>query len=155
MSTSGLSHFQLKVGRIFQQRRVKARDLRHPFASDRLQIAYHADGGVKHGEDLCFSLRPLPWIKLGSANWFGPEVDGRGGTEGHKEANSAAGIVVGAETVPLSADEAKQLLVVAPTGLLENWRAEHDRHLSTPGLGHCVQAYGRTLANIRKASADV
>ena len=46
------------------------------------------------------------------------------------------------------------LLVVAPTGLLENWRAEHDRHLSTPGLGHCVQAYGRALANIRKRSPE-
>jgi SNF2-related domain/Helicase conserved C-terminal domain len=46
------------------------------------------------------------------------------------------------------------ILVVAPTGLLENWRAEHDRHLSTPGLGHCLQAYGRALANIRKSSPD-
>jgi SNF2 family DNA or RNA helicase len=46
------------------------------------------------------------------------------------------------------------ILVVAPTGLLENWRAEHDRHLLTPGLGHCVQAYGRALAGIRKVSPD-
>lgn len=46
------------------------------------------------------------------------------------------------------------ILVVAPTGLLENWRAEHDRHLSTPGLGHCVQAYGRALADIRKSSQE-
>lgn len=44
------------------------------------------------------------------------------------------------------------IMVVAPTGLLENWRAEHDRHLSAPGLGHCLQAYGRGLASIRKGS---
>jgi SNF2 family DNA or RNA helicase len=50
--------------------------------------------------------------------------------------------------------ERAPILVVAPTGLLENWRAEHDRHLSRPGLGHCVQAYGRALANIRKVSTD-
>jgi SNF2 family DNA or RNA helicase len=37
------------------------------------------------------------------------------------------------------------ILIVAPTGLLENWRAEHDRHLSSPGLGHCVQAYSGLL----------
>ncbi len=253
--------------------------------------------------------RVLPWIKLGSTNWFGPEVGGQGGTEGRKETNSAAGLIVGGETIPLSADEADQLreriekaigtnqknvvfnldgrtidvpasyetlavlealkaarsssdstfppgkdtsppsekealvikpneqeiqvegffakrsapllgspsslasllkhhqvegldwlqkawtsgrpgvlladdmglgktfqslaflawlregmvsgaierapiLVVAPTGLLENWRAEHDRHLSAPGLGQCVQAYGRPLASIRRASPD-
>jgi hypothetical protein len=50
--------------------------------------------------------------------------------------------------------EPAPILVVAPTGLLENWRAEHDRHLSTPGLGRCVQAYGRGLGNIRKFSVD-
>jgi SNF2 family DNA or RNA helicase len=50
--------------------------------------------------------------------------------------------------------ERAPILVVAPTGLLENWRAEHDRHLSTPGLGQCVQAYGRALANIRKVSPE-
>ncbi|WP_315734058.1 DEAD/DEAH box helicase [Bradyrhizobium sp. SZCCHNR1093] len=46
------------------------------------------------------------------------------------------------------------ILVVAPTGLLENWRAEHDRHLSAPGLGSCVPAYGRALANIRKSAPE-
>src|SRR5271170_4117839 len=46
------------------------------------------------------------------------------------------------------------ILVVAPTGLLENWLAEHDRHLSAPGLGSGVQAYGRALANIRKSSPE-
>jgi SNF2 family DNA or RNA helicase len=46
------------------------------------------------------------------------------------------------------------ILVVAPTGLLENWRAEHDRHLVPPGLGRCVQAYGRGLSNIRKTTSE-
>ena len=37
------------------------------------------------------------------------------------------------------------ILIVAPTGLLANWRAEHDRHLLGAGLGECVQAYGAGL----------
>jgi SNF2-related domain/Helicase conserved C-terminal domain len=255
--------------------------------------------------------RVLPWIKLGTTNWFGPEVDRVGDLQHHSASDNAAGIIIGAETVPLTDDEAEELrvrvenaiggnqknvplnvegrtihipasyetlaalealkaarlplpkevasppgkdskpvsenealvikpneqeiqvegyfakrsapplgipsglasrlkhhqvegldwlqkawasgrpgvlladdmglgktfqslaflawlregmvsgaivrapiLVVAPTGLLENWRAEHDRHLSTPGLGCCVQAYGRGLANIRKVSSE-
>ncbi|MCK1472840.1 DEAD/DEAH box helicase [Bradyrhizobium sp. CW10] len=257
--------------------------------------------------------RVLPWIKLGTTNWFGPEIDRVGGTQRQSASETAAGIVIGAETIALSEDQADQLktrienaigadqknvsidiegrtidvpasyealaaldalrkarssldspndiisasgkaakpgpdkealvikpneqevqvegnfakrpapplglpsglasrlkqhqvegldwlqkawasgrpgvlladdmglgktfqslaflawlrdgmasgaierapmLVVAPTGLLENWRAEHDRHLSVPGLGHCVQAYGRALADIRKVSSD-
>lgn len=46
------------------------------------------------------------------------------------------------------------ILIVAPTGLLENWCAEHDRHLSGVGLGICVRAYGRELARIRSVSSD-
>lgn len=46
------------------------------------------------------------------------------------------------------------LLVVAPTGLLETWRAEHDRHLDAPGLGRCLRAFGRDLAAIRSRDAD-
>lgn len=46
------------------------------------------------------------------------------------------------------------ILIVAPTGLLENWCAEHDRHLSGKGLGSCVRAYGRELARIRSMSVD-
>ncbi|HZS85286.1 MAG TPA: DEAD/DEAH box helicase [Stellaceae bacterium] len=41
------------------------------------------------------------------------------------------------------------VLIVAPTGLLENWRGEHDRHLRSPGLGFCCRAYGRNLAEFR------
>ena len=260
-----------------------------------------------------WQARVLPWIKLGTTDWFGPEVDRFGDMQRHRGADSAAGIIIGAETIPLSNEEADQLssrienaigknqkivsldvagrvidvpashetlaaldalkaarslpdkpkdiksppgnhanaapekealvikpneqeiqvegyfakrsapplgspsglasrlkhhqvegldwlqrawtsgrpgvlladdmglgktfqslaflawlregmasgmierapsLVVAPTGLLENWRAEHDRHLSAPGLGSCVQAYGRALANIRKSSPE-
>jgi hypothetical protein len=46
-------------------------------------------------------------------------------------------------------------LIVAPTGLLANWSAEHDRHLFVPGLGVC-RAYGRHLSAIRTSrSRDV
>ena len=41
------------------------------------------------------------------------------------------------------------MLIVAPTGLLLNWIAEHDRHLARPGLGRRVDAHGRTLKAIR------
>lgn len=41
------------------------------------------------------------------------------------------------------------LLVVAPTGLLANWRAEHDKHLAGPGLGEPVEAHGRGLRSLR------
>ena len=41
------------------------------------------------------------------------------------------------------------ILIVAPTGLLANWRQEHDEHLSDGGLGDCLNAYGADLANIR------
>ncbi|PWC26462.1 DEAD/DEAH box helicase [Teichococcus aestuarii] len=44
------------------------------------------------------------------------------------------------------------VLIVAPTGLLENWRAEHERHLVAPGLGALVQAYGKELAGFRLPS---
>ncbi|HLN08024.1 MAG TPA: DEAD/DEAH box helicase, partial [Xanthobacteraceae bacterium] len=46
------------------------------------------------------------------------------------------------------------LIIVAPTGLLENWRAEHDRHLAAPGLGRRTDAYGRGLATLRILAAD-
>ncbi len=46
------------------------------------------------------------------------------------------------------------LLIVAPTGLLENWRQEHDRHLANPGLGEIFGAYGKDLAAHRRPDAD-
>ena len=41
------------------------------------------------------------------------------------------------------------VLVVAPTGLLANWRAEHDKHLAGHGLGEPVEAHGRGLRELR------
>lgn len=45
------------------------------------------------------------------------------------------------------------MLVVAPTGLLANWNAEHDRHLSPPGLGEPLRAYGSDLKLVRANGA--
>lgn len=46
------------------------------------------------------------------------------------------------------------LLIVAPTGLLANWQAEHDRHLEGDGLGNCLAAYGAGLRQLLRQSAD-
>lgn len=45
------------------------------------------------------------------------------------------------------------ILIVAPTGLLANWKAEHDRHLRGPGLGECLAAYGEGLRAVRTQPA--
>lgn len=58
------------------------------------------------------------------------------------------------EAMTEGAIERAPALIVAPTGLLENWRAEHDRHLVAPGLGRCLPAYGRGLAAIRAKGED-
>ena len=41
------------------------------------------------------------------------------------------------------------MLIVAPTGLLRNWRDEHGKHLSGNGLGSVVEAHGATLRRLR------
>ncbi len=41
-------------------------------------------------------------------------------------------------------------LVVAPAGLLRNWRAEHDQHLSGIGLGGVVEAHGGGLKSLKR-----
>lgn len=41
------------------------------------------------------------------------------------------------------------ILIVAPTGLLANWHAEHDRHLAGDGLGTCLAAFGSGLRKLR------
>ena len=46
------------------------------------------------------------------------------------------------------------LLVVAPAGLLDNWKAEHGRHLGGDGLGEVLEAFGRGLAALRLRSSD-
>ncbi len=44
------------------------------------------------------------------------------------------------------------VLVVAPTGLLKNWKDEHDKHLSGAGLGRVVEAHGSALRHLRKGT---
>ncbi len=43
----------------------------------------------------------------------------------------------------------KPMLIVGPTGLLRNWRAEHEIHLEPPGLGYGIEAHGSELARLR------
>lgn len=45
----------------------------------------------------------------------------------------------------------RPILTVAPTALLENWLAEHDKHLQEPGLGEIVSVHGQGLADLRTA----
>lgn len=40
--------------------------------------------------------------------------------------------------------------VIGPTGLLENWKEEHEKHLEGRGLGTLVEAYGRALREFRR-----
>lgn len=40
--------------------------------------------------------------------------------------------------------------VIAPTGLLKNWRAEEERHLKRPGLGQCLEAFGKGLSALKR-----
>jgi hypothetical protein len=47
----------------------------------------------------------------------------------------------------------KPILIVAPTGLLANWRAEIERHLVPGALGTVVSAYGDTLRRMRSGAA--
>lgn len=50
-------------------------------------------------------------------------------------------------------DAHKPVLIIAPTGLLANWRAEIDRHLAPGALGMIVNAYGDTLRRMRSGTA--
>lgn len=49
----------------------------------------------------------------------------------------------------------RPMLVVAPTGLLTNWIAEHGIHLSEDGLGHLVEAYGDRLRALRPSGSHL
>ena len=46
----------------------------------------------------------------------------------------------------------RPILIVAPTGLLRNWRDEHDKHLSGAGLGRVLEAHGSALRHLRKGT---
>lgn len=45
-------------------------------------------------------------------------------------------------------------LIVAPTSLLKNWRAEHEQHLLGSGIGPLEDLYGAGLAGFRKRGAQ-
>ena len=56
----------------------------------------------------------------------------------------------------MSADTAtkrKPLLIIAPTGLLQTWEEEVDRHLSGLQLGVLIRAYGKDLLNLKAPGA--
>lgn len=56
------------------------------------------------------------------------------------------------ENAPLSPDpNAGGVLIVAPTSLLYNWKAEHEKHLEQPGLGAVLQVHGSHLRQVRLA----
>jgi hypothetical protein len=46
------------------------------------------------------------------------------------------------------------MLIVAPTGLLANWQKEHSDHLTAPGLGNCVSAFGTALRALRRSEMN-
>ncbi|MFC3175002.1 DEAD/DEAH box helicase [Novosphingobium bradum] len=46
----------------------------------------------------------------------------------------------------------RPVLIVAPSGLLANWRAEIARHLEPDALGRVVSAYGTELSRLRQGS---
>jgi hypothetical protein len=45
------------------------------------------------------------------------------------------------------------ILIVAPTALLQNWREEHDKHLSGGGVGPLVELYGGGIRSFKKDTA--
>lgn len=46
--------------------------------------------------------------------------------------------------------EHRPILIVAPVGLLRTWEAEHRQHLSEPGLGEVVRAYGEHVRELKR-----
>jgi hypothetical protein len=56
------------------------------------------------------------------------------------------------EQMNLGLIDKRPLLIVAPVGLLKNWEAEHSLHLSNPGLGDVLRAYGDHIKFLKKGS---
>ncbi len=58
------------------------------------------------------------------------------------------------EQIPvLDGQKRGPILVVGPTGLLRNWKAEHDKHLKSPGLGELLEAHGSGIRSLRLPNA--
>ena len=55
------------------------------------------------------------------------------------------------ETALSGTVERRPFLIVAPTGLLKNWEAEHEKHLQGPGLGEVVRVFGREINLVRSS----
>lgn len=51
------------------------------------------------------------------------------------------------------ASSPRPILVVAPSGLLRNWLAEHEDHLSPPGLGGAIELHGAGVRDLRLSQA--
>ena len=49
--------------------------------------------------------------------------------------------------------EPRPILVVAPTGLLKNWVAENEKHLTPPGLGEPLEVHGKGIAELRHSKS--
>ncbi|RYD48291.1 MAG: DEAD/DEAH box helicase, partial [Verrucomicrobiaceae bacterium] len=46
------------------------------------------------------------------------------------------------------------ILIVAPTALLRNWKAEAEKHLEEPGLGEVLEIHGSSLRRVRHPSGQ-
>jgi hypothetical protein len=55
----------------------------------------------------------------------------------------------GLRTAPVSGGRPGPVLIVAPTGLLGNWKAEASTHLHDPGLGDLCAVYDRDLRALK------
>jgi len=59
------------------------------------------------------------------------------------------------ENAPPNPDpNAGGVLIVAPTSLLYNWMAEHEKHLEQPGLGDVLQVHGSHLRHARHTTGS-
>jgi SNF2 family DNA or RNA helicase len=53
-----------------------------------------------------------------------------------------------------AADHHLPMLILAPTGLLKNWRAEMERHLKRGAIGEVIEAHGSGLASLRRPGLE-
>jgi SNF2-related domain len=101
--------------------------------------------------------RVLPWIKLATTSWFGPETDGSAQSEKRRAETDPAGIVIGEQTIPLSDREADELRGQIETAMGQGLRAvtiEIDRQpISVPASYETLAALEKLQA-ARSSSAE-